>query len=108
MAEQEEEKALENEFMPEDYYAGYRDSIDRLKDRPEIVEFDKLCHLVFKTPNGKHLMEEIEKRFLIPALCSPAHQNYNTLTIYFEGFKEAFRHIKACVLSHDQRIKAEK
>ena len=92
---------------PENYFEGYQDSIDKMKERPEFVEFDKLCHLVFGTPDGKHLMEEIERRYLLPALCSPASQNYQTMVIYTEGFKDAFRSIKSVILSHEQRIKAE-
>lgn len=93
---------------PENYYAGYQESIDKLKDKPEFVELDKLCHLVFGTPDGKHLMEELERRYLIPGLCSPNMTNYATMVIYTEGFKDAFRTIKNCITSHDQRIKAEK
>lgn len=91
----------------ENYHEGYQDSLDKLKESGEGVQFDKLCHLVFETPNGKHLMEEIEKRYLLPALSSPANPNYKELVIYTEGFKEAFRMIKQCILAHDQRIKAE-
>lgn len=98
----------ENPYIkPENYYAGYQDSADKLKDKPEIVQFDQLCHLVFSTPDGKHLMEEIEKRYLVPSLCTPAGNNYKTMVVYTEGFKEGFRMIKQCVTSHDQRIKAE-
>jgi hypothetical protein len=92
---------------PENYFEGYQDSIDKMKERPEFVEFDKLCHLVFGTPDGKHLMEEIERRYLLPALCSPTVPNYQTMVIYTEGFKDAFRSIKSVILSHEQRIKAE-
>lgn len=98
----------ENPYIkPENYHAGYQDSIDKLKEMPEIVEFDMLCHLVFETENGKALIAEIEKRYLLPSLCSPASDQYKTMVIYTEGFKEAFRMLKACVMSHDQRIKAE-
>lgn len=92
---------------PENYYEGYQQSIEKLKNNPDLIEFDKLCHLVFNTPDGKHLMEEIEKRYLIPALASPNHDNYKTNVIWAEGYKEAFRMLKHCVLSHEQRIKAE-
>jgi len=102
--EQEEKNPY---IEPEDYYAGYREKAAQLKNNPEVVEFDKLCHLVFATPDGKHLMEEIEKRYLIPALASPTTQNYQNMVMWTEGFKEAFRTIRSCILSHEQRIKAE-
>ena len=98
----------ENPYIkPENYYAGYQDSIDKLKDKPEIVEFDKLCHMLFETPDGKTFMSEVDKRYLIPSLASPAGAHYKTMAIYTEGFKEAFRMLKQCVNSHEQRIKAE-
>lgn len=92
---------------PENYFDGYKESIEKLKERPEFVEFDKLCHLVFGTPDGQHLMKELEKRFLINSLCSPNVPNYQTLVIYTEGFRDAIRQLRNSVLSHEQRIKAE-
>jgi hypothetical protein len=92
---------------PENYYQGYQDSINKLKDRPDVVEFDKLCHLVFYSPDGKMLMDAIQKRFIEPSLASPASPQYPTLVIFMEGFKEALRTLKHCALSHEQRIKAE-
>jgi hypothetical protein len=109
MSEIEEPLLGENNplLQEENYYEGYQKSIDSLKNNPEIVQFDKLCHLVFSTPDGQHLLEEIKKRYLIPALADPMASNYSNMVIYTEGFKNAFRTIMHCVLSHDQRIKAE-
>lgn len=92
---------------PENYYEGYQKSIDDLKNNPEFVEFDKLCHLVFNTPDGKHLMEEIEKRYILPALCTPTTPNFETTLIWTEGYKEGLRMLMHAVKSHEQRIKAE-
>jgi len=98
----------ENPYIqPENYYAGYQESIDRMKEKPDVVEFDKLCHMVFNAPDGKALMNEIDKRFIMPALASPANPNYDTLVVFMEGFKEAFRTIKNCITAHEQRIRAE-
>lgn len=92
---------------PENYYDGYVKSIEKLKQNPDIVQFDMLCHLVFNTPDGKHLMKELEKRYLISALCSPNVPNYQTLVVYTEGFRDAIRQLLNSVLAHEQRIKAE-
>ena len=92
---------------PENYFEGYQDSIDKLKDSPEFVQFDKLCHMVFNSPDGKHLMKEIEKRYLIPALANPSNPNFESLLIWTDGFKEAFRVLRHAIMSHEQRIKAE-
>lgn len=91
---------------PENYYDGYKDSIDNLKGNHQIVEFDRLCHMLFTTEDGKTFMKECENRFLIPALCVPTQNNYRDTVIFMEGLKEAFRMIRNCILSHDQRIKA--
>ena len=92
---------------PENYYDGYRDSIEKMKHHPEYVEFDKLCHMLFNTSDGKEFIKEIDKRCLLPALCTPMAPNYKELVIYMDGFKEAFRMIKNAINSHEQRIKAE-
>jgi hypothetical protein len=104
----EKKEDIKNEFIePENYYAGYQKNIDKLKDDPAIVDLEKLCHLALTTPDGKHLMQELEKRYIIPALCAPTSPNFHEMLIYTEGFKEAFRMLKNCIRSHDQRIKAE-
>jgi hypothetical protein len=92
---------------PENYYKGYQDSIDGLKNKPELVEMDKLCYFVFNTDDGKKLMDEITERFLIPGFIHPNGQNIEASAVYFEGFKEAFRMIRNCIRSHKQRIEAE-
>lgn len=100
---------VKNKYIDqEDYSAGYQESVKEFKNRPEIVELDKLHHAVFEgTENGRKLMDVYEKRFLIPALVHPNSQNYKDLCIFYEGFKEAFRMIRGSVQSHQQRIDAE-
>ncbi len=94
---------------PEDYFQGYQESIDKNKDNPEALALDKLCYLIFKKDeNGKKLMELFDERFINPALVPIGSNNYESLLTYFEGFKQAFRMMKDCVKSHEQRIKAEK
>lgn len=97
-----------NQFLePENYYSGYQKSIDELKNKPEILELDKLCYMVFSTENGKKFLHEITERFLIPGFVHPNSDNIQQAAVYYEGFKEAFRMIINCIKSHEQRIKAE-
>jgi len=96
-----------NEFGDENYFDGYNKSIESLKDKPETVQIDKLLYAVFETPNGKALMSELERRYVIPGLASRSSANYSEELIYCEGFKEAFRFMKTCITSHKQRIAVE-
>src|SRR3954463_706652 len=105
------EKKTNNEYIdPYDYFQGYNNSIDELKNRPELVEFDKLCYEVFSSnfEPGKRLMELIIERHIMPGLVKGNNPNYATACIWAEGFKEAFRLLRQCSISHGQRIKAEK
>ncbi len=97
-----------NPFLQEEnYYAGYQESIDKLKDKPEALEMDKLCYLVFSTPDGKKLLSEIKERFIMPGFVHPNGANIQNAAVYFEGFKEFGRMILNCIKSHEQRIQAE-
>ena len=99
----------ENPYLAqEDYFDGYQKKIDELKHRPDIVELDKLCYLVFQTENGKLLLNEFTERYLLPGFVNPSHQNASAASLYYEGFKEAFRLIRGSVKAHQQRIEAEK
>ena len=101
-------KKEENPYLqPENYYEGYQDSIDGLKNKPEALEMDKLCYLVFSTENGKRLMSEIIERFLMPGFIHPNGGNIQYAAVYYEGFKEGFRMLRSCIKSHEQRIAAE-
>lgn len=93
---------------PYDYYKGYRESIDRLKEMPELVEFDKLCYEVFcHSESGRKLMEQIIDRYLMPAIVQNDNPQYQTACVWAEGFKAAFRLLRQSALSHGQRIKSE-
>ncbi len=97
-----------NPFLEqEDYYQGYQKKIDELKHRPEFVELDKLCYLVFSTEDGKKLLDEITERYLLPGFVNPSMVNAADASLYYEGFKEAYRLIRGCVKAHKQRIEAE-
>lgn len=94
---------------PTNYFEGYNKNIDELKNRPEIVELDKLCYDALEAnETGKKLLETLEKRFLYPGLARPGQDNYSDLVKFYEGFKECIRTLKACVEGHKQRIEKER
>lgn len=98
-----------NPFLEqEDYFEGYKKKIDELKQRPDVVELDKLCWHVFKTEDGTKLINEFVERYLIPGFVNPGAHNPGEAALYYEGFKEAFRLIRGSVKAHQQRIDAEK
>lgn len=95
-------------LQPEDYFDGYQKKIDELKTRPDVVELDKLCFMVFSTDDGKKLLEQFVERYLLPGFVNPGAGNPGEAALYYEGFKEAFRLIRGSVKNHEQRIEAEK
>lgn len=95
-------------LQPEDFLSGYNDSVEQLKNRPELISFERLSYEVFATEQGKKFMELIEQRYLIPSMVNRESANYQLMVIWADGFKDAFRMIKQSILSHDQRIQAGK
>lgn len=97
-----------NPFLEqEDYFEGYAKKMEELKTRPDLVELDKLCYLVFKSEDGKKLLNVIQDRYLLPGFINPNNANAAQAGLYYEGFKEAFRMIIGSVRAHQQRIDAE-
>lgn len=92
----------------ENYYDGYNEKIDALKNNPEIVEMDKLCYEVLeKNEQGKKLLELLEKRFVYPALARPGVQGYSDMVTFYEGVKESIRMLRVSIVSHQSRIDKE-
>jgi hypothetical protein len=95
-------------LKPEDYMAGYKDSIENLKNRPELISWDKMCYELFKMNKmGVKFLEYVEEKYLIPSLTNPDAANYSVKVIFTDGYKEAYRAIKRAIRSHEQRIQAE-
>lgn len=92
---------------PEDYFAGYREKIEGLKNNPELIEFDKLCFELFESnKQGKRFLELIRERYLVPALAKPGTATYQLDIMWAEGFKDFGRMLLSSVISHQQRIVA--
>lgn len=97
----------DNPFLQqEDYFAGYQESIEKLKNNPHIVAFDKLNHELFSSELGKKWLDIIKERYLIPSIVDRGQPNYKDLIIWADGFKDFPRMILQHIMSHDQRIKA--
>lgn len=99
-----------NPFIePENYFDGYQKSIDELKNKAEVIEFDKLCFELFeKSDAGKRFLELIKERYLMASLARPGTATYQIDVIWGEGFKEFGRMVLSCIRSHQQRILAGK
>ncbi len=94
---------------PENYAKGYQDSIENLKNKPEIVEFDKLCFELFEAnQTGKRFMELCKERYLIHPMSSKEAPSFTVDLIWDEGFKTFIRMLIQHVRSHKQRIEAGK
>lgn len=98
----------ENPFLqPEDYMKGYRESVEKLKNDPNLVAFDRMCYELFTTDLGKRFMQYVTEIYLLPSLVNKDSPNFALMAIWQDGFKDAFRIIRQGIKSHDQRIKSE-
>jgi hypothetical protein len=96
-------------IQPEDYFQGYQENIDKLKNDPAVVAFDKLCYEVFEvTEMGKKFIQFATERFIINSQIARSNPTYQLDCIWQEGFRDAYRMIMNHVLSHKQRIAAGK
>jgi len=92
----------------ENYFKPYQEKIDSLKNKPEVIEFDKLCYEIFESnKSGQAFIELIKERYLLNGLCSRGSNTYQIDVLWEAGFKDAFRMLINSVQSHKQRIKAE-
>ncbi len=95
-------------LQQENYFEGYQKKIEELKHRPDVVELDKLCYMVFASEDGKKLLNEFVERYLLPGFVNPNSADPGQAALYYEGFKEGFRLIRGSIKAHQQRIEAEK
>lgn len=97
----------DNPFLQsEDYLAGYKESIENLKNRPELISFEKLTYEVFSTEQGKKFMDYVTHTYLIPSGADRSANNYQLMCIWADGFKDFVRMLKQNIMSHEQRIAA--
>lgn len=103
MTQDQPNKYLEQE----NYFAGYQDSINALKNNPEVIAFDKLCYEVFEASDmGKEFIKFATNRFLVNSQVTKGNPSYQLDVIWQEGFRDAYRMILNHVQSHRQRIAA--
>lgn len=97
-----------NPFLEhENYFAGYQENIEKLKNMPQVIEFDKLCFELFeRNEMGRRFIELITERYLLNSLAKPGTATYQIDVIWGEGFKEFGRMILGSIKSHQQRILA--
>ena len=93
-------------LQPEDFLAGYKDSVESLKNRPELIAFDKLTYEVFASEQGKKWIELVKERYLLPSMVAREAANYQLMVIWADGFKDFGRMILQQIMSHEQRIQA--
>lgn len=100
----------QNPFLQqEDYMAPYQKKINELRNKPEVIEWDKLCFELFEiNPQGKRWLELVTERYLLPGLCRPGTQTYQIDIIFWDGFKEFARMLLMAIKSHQHRINSGK
>ena len=97
----------DNPFLQqEDYTAGYRESVEQLKNQPHLVEFDKLNYELFNSEFGVKWMQHVVDNYLIPPLADRSSPHFSTSAVWAEGFKDFARMLRGSIKSHEQRIAA--
>lgn len=90
-------------LKPENYHAGYQESIDKMAQQNQI-EFDKLCwHVFMLNEDGKKLLEIFRDKFIAQPTPGQSHANYDKMCIYFEGYRQAFRDLMMSVQAYQER-----
>lgn len=94
-------------MMQENYWQGYQDSVENLKNSPKLVEFDRLCYEIFEhTDMGKAFIKTVRERYLEPAIAHKGAPTYQIDVLWQEGFKDFIRLILRSIDSHKHRIQA--
>lgn len=105
------EQMQENPLLEqENYFAPYNKSIEELKNKPEIIAFDKLCYEVFEASEmGRKFIEVVKDVFFIASFpgITRGSPTYQIDLLYVEGWRDGYRKIMQSVMSHKQRIQAE-
>ena len=92
----------------ENFFEQYNENIQKLKNNPALLEFDRLCYELFEANEmGKRFIEIITQRYLIPAIVDRNAANYQLMVIWGDGFKDFARLLIQSVISHKQRIEHE-
>jgi len=93
---------------PENYYAPLNDSIKRLKENPEGMEFNKMCYEIFlKTFPGQELMKELKDRYFFSKLTNPGQPNYSLACIHVEGARDLIKVLINAANDHLKYINSE-
>jgi len=103
-------KNMDYKSLPgqEDYWDGYTSSINKLKNNPDIVEFDRLCFEVFsKTEAGAKILSELTERYIIPSTPAKDMTSYSTNCVYYEGFRDCIRLLIQSTKGYSRRKEAE-
>lgn len=93
-------------LQPEDFFSGYKKHEDPARQN-EVVDFEKLCYQLFENEQGRKFWELITERYLLQGFVDPQSSSSNNAAVYYEGFKESFRMLRRCIISHKNRIAAE-
>lgn len=101
---------LENNpfLQPENYFKGYQESINQLKNDPTLVEFDRVCYELFEGQElGRRFMELVTERYLLAPSSLPGSRSFDNEVKWAEGLRYAFLLLRNAVKSHQQRIEAQ-
>ena len=91
----------------EDYFGGYQEKIDALKEESQSVELDKMCYEAFNNEAGKVLLEYLAEKVVMASVPQSMGDAYANACIYYEGYREGYRQLIHAVKSYPVRREAE-
>src|SRR5580698_3317742 len=95
-------------LQKENYFKGYDESVEKLKNNPQLIEFDKLCYEIFeKTDAGKRFLELVTDRYLLAPAGAPSSKDFEVQAVWAEGVRYSFLLMLNAIKSHKQRIEAK-
>ncbi len=95
-------------IQQENYFKGYEESVEKLKNDPKLIEFDKMCYELFEhQETGRKFIEYITERFLLAPASTPGSPYFDNEVKWGEGLRYAFLLLRNAVKSHKQRIQAQ-
>lgn len=93
-----------------DPFEEYQKNLDAYsKTHPELLETGRLAYELFLiNEDGKKLLKKLEERFLMKSLVDPMLPSAPNVALYWAGYTDCIKALKALAIEHKQRIEAPK
>lgn len=101
------EEAPNHLLEQENYFKPYQQSVEDLKNQPQIIEFDRLCYELFESQEiGRKFIEHVTNTYLLAPSGTPGSPTFSQECMWGEGVRYAFLLLRNSITQHKQRIVA--